>query len=1053
MEDLPEGLYEQIIDLGLRRKIENCPPSQRSDCRVLDVEESYLQVARHLERVLRTALRIAGTADRRLEAQAELANEVIGLLKSKHGLDFVQESELEPQPEQLIRVSRQQGGEPRPIPRPVTPLSDSSLFTGSRGEPTLYSELRHELLSSDAVDILVSFVKWSGIRLLADALREFSSRPGTRLRVITTSYIGATEFKAVDFLARLPNTEVRISFDTERTRLHAKAYLFTRASSFHTAYVGSSNLSNPAMTEGLEWNLKVSAKDSPHILEKIRATFETYWEDPGFRPFDPEAERDCRDLRKALDREHERETVSESPITFFDLTPFDYQVEILDRLEVNRKVLGRHRNLVVAATGTGKTMIAAFDYRRLCEVRPRAPRPRLLFVAHREEILKQSLLTFRQVLRDANFGELFVGGSVPEKHDYLFVSIQSLNSRALPDALPPDFFDYIVVDEFHHAAAPSYRRLLEHFQPSVLLGLTATPERADGFPILEFFGGEADAEIRLPEAIQRRLLCPFHYFGVTDSVDYTAVKWVRGAYDSAALSELVTGNDPRAQLVVDAIHRYVAVPREMKCLCFCVSQTHAAFMATRFSMAGLPAVALDANSSRKVRETVQRKLLCLEICIICVVDLYNEGVDIPQVDTILFLRPTESLTVFLQQLGRGLRLWHDKECLTVLDFIGKARREFRFAPRFQALCGRTRHGMQREIEEDFPHLPAGCSIQLERVARKHVLDNLRGAILRGKRELLVRLRNWENESQRLLNLRNFLEFHQISPSEIYGRKLTWTGLLREAGLLDTPEGPDEKELAKGLNRLLHVNSSEFLDTIDKVCESDPSTIYQATPREQLHLLMLHYNLWRKDGVSLGMRSLEESLARLAANPAIREELSELARILRRRIDHVPHREAADDTIPLELHAAYTREEVLVAFGLSTFEQQYAHREGVKYLPDHRIDLLFVTLAKTADRFSPTTMYEDYAISRELFHWQSQSTTSEESETGRRYRDHDRLGSRVLLFVREEAKRDGLGMAFTYLGPVRYVSHQGSRPMSIIWRLQTPMPASLWIASGKLAVGA
>ncbi|MCC6548178.1 DUF3427 domain-containing protein [Candidatus Sumerlaeota bacterium] len=908
-------------------------------------------------------------------------------------------------------------------------------------------------MSADSVDILVSFVKWSGIRLLADALREFTSRPGTRLRVITTSYIGATEFRAVEFLARLPNTRVRISFDTERTRLHAKSYLFTRASSFHTAYVGSSNISNPAMTEGLEWNLKVSAKDSPHILEKIRATFETYWEDPGFRAFDPDAECDCQDLRQALDRERGREAAGDSLITFFNLTPFDYQVEILDRLRVNREVLARRRNLVVAATGTGKTMIAAFDYRRLCETGSSHARPRLLFVAHREEILKQSLQTFRQVLRDANFGDLLVGGAEPNGHDHLFVSIQSLNSRALPDLLPPDYYEYIVVDEFHHAAAPSYQRLLEHFQPKLLLGLTATPERADGFPIIEFFGGECDAEIRLPEAIQRRLLCPFHYFGVTDTVDYSAVKWLRGAYDASALNELVTGNDPRAQLIVDAVHRYIAIPREMKCLCFCVSQAHAAFMAVRFSAAHLPAVALDANSSRDVRDNAQRQLISSEVCIICVVDLYNEGVDIPEVDTVLFLRPTESLTVFLQQLGRGLRRQRNKECLTVLDFIGKARTEFRFGPRFQALCGRTHHGMQQELEEGFPHLPAGCSIQLERVAHEHVLDNLRAAIWRGKREFVARLRNWGNESQRPLNLKNFLEFHQLSPSEIYGRKLTWSELLREAGLLDAPEGPDERELAKGLNRLLHVNSSEFLDTIDKVCESGPGSPYQSTSRERLHLLMLHYNLWRQDGASLGMRSMDDSLARLAGNPAIRNELGELAGILRRRIDHVSPSEPGDESIPLELHASYTREEVLVAFGLSTFDRQFVHREGVKYLPDHRLDLLFVTLAKTADRFSPTTMYEDYAISRELFHWQSQSTTSEGSETGRRYREHEKLGSRVLLLVREEAKRDGLGMAFTYLGPVRYVSHEGSRPMSITWHLQTPMPPGLWITSGKLAVGA
>ena len=660
---LHHGLYEQVINNALTSELAEIPEARKAIAPI-DKAEASKVLAQYLADVVQKGLDNVLDNGGDLSAQISLTNQIVSLIQNTtKEADFASLG-VDQRAEQLLALLRE--ADPRlavgktaaDLSRPETSIAQSSLFTGAIHEPQIYTELKKEIGSADRIDMLVSFIKWSGLRLLMDELREFTQNGG-ELRIITTSYMGATDVKAIEELRQLPNTKIKVSYDTKRTRLHAKTYVFYRDTGFTTAYVGSSNLSNAAISSGLEWNVKVTKKDLPETIDKIAATFESYWNSNEFEYY---SEDQKERLARALNAEKYFGS-NDSEVYTMDITPYSYQQEILDKLEAERTVRGYSRNLVVAATGTGKTVISALDYKRFRKQNPGKP-CRLLFVAHREEILKQSLYTFRAVLKDANFGEMFVGSYKPDSIDNLFISIQTFNSQDFTAKTAPDFYDYIIVDEFHHAAAPTYQKLLAYYQPQILLGLTATPERMDGKSILSHFGNRIAAEIRLPEAIDRKLLCPFQYFGVTDTVDLDNLKWSAGGYDKSELSKVYTLSGAvaqrRADLVVSSLLKYVTDIDDVKGLGFCVSIEHAEFMCHYFNEHSIPSMFLTGHSPEEERKTAKQRLVTGSVRFIFVVDIYNEGVDIPEVNTVLFLRPTESLTVFLQQLGRGLRLAENK---------------------------------------------------------------------------------------------------------------------------------------------------------------------------------------------------------------------------------------------------------------------------------------------------------------------------------------------------------------------------------------------------------
>lgn len=1026
---LKEGIYENVINQAVEQDILDTEASGFvCATQPLDAAESPKLLADYLAKAIKQRLEDVETAQERVDI-------VNGIIKSA-GLE---DSDCIARPEDLLsEVMTSQRAvlqDNNPTVRPVSGLRVSNLFTGGSSALSLGEEIRREIASADEICFIVSFLKLSGVRIFLDDLKKFCSREGAKFRIITTTYCGVTDPKAMEQLASLPNTEIRISYNTSIERLHAKSYIFLRNSGMNTAYIGSSNLSKSAQTEGLEWNMRVTSVENPHIIKTALATFDMYWNSPNFEDFRIGG---IDKFREELN--YNTRQIEASGYVYQRYTLLPHQKQILDKLQVEREERGNYKNLIVAATGTGKTVISAFDYQNFKNHNDRA---RLLFVAHREEILRQALYTYRSVLEDKNFGAIWVGNSTPNaEYEHLFVSVSMMNSRfdEVFDKLGRDFYDYIVIDEAHHSQADSYRELFNYFVPKVLLGLTATPERMDGRDLRPDFGGRISAEIRLPQALQAGLLTPFQYFCVSDDTDLRSPDlWNGQKYNVERLS-LKLSDPSRAGLIVGAIRRYLADENNCRALCFCVDKAHADFMAKQLLQYGFRAQSLTSDTSPTNRDEYLTALRAGEINYLCVVDIFNEGVDIPEVDTVLFLRPTESLTIFLQQLGRGLRLSVGKTELTVLDFVAQVNQKYDFASRFRALTLHPeRNNIRDQIANGFTQLPMGCSIVMEKVARQNILENITSAIYNRKR-ILKELATY-NE---VPSLAQFIENNGQDIRILYKGNNCWTSLKRAAGRISYEDDWVTTHLEKGMSNLIHHNTISFLHFVVRFLEG---VAIPMTKLDEKYALVLYYDLFQDNLDKLGLDTIYEALA-LIHDPKyslFKQEMREIVSYLLERVD-IKTTPICEDIMPgLELYGCYTREEVFTLAGRQTASRRMQGSvSGVFNLPEHNAVLLFVTLNKSEKDFSPSTQYDDYLINEAYFHWQSKNTDSHYNKSGRQYVEQSSNKLKFILFVREE-KKDGFGNTspFHCFGLVDYVSSHDNCPMNITWHLQNPaMPQYL-----------
>ncbi|QBG48143.1 DUF3427 domain-containing protein [Verrucomicrobia bacterium S94] len=1029
MHNLALGIYEQVLDEELRELLD-AHPDLKPVLRKIDDEEAPQVYAQFVGQVLGKALRVAKKNQR-----VDIINRLLELLSATDGLDYVQRHAVLADDKNLLTEVK---SSPVAFTRPKTPLSTSALLTGQGMDPPLEHELRAEMLTADRVDILISFIKWSGLRLLMPAFERLA-KENIPVRIISTSYMGASDPVALEWLSEQDNISIKVSYDTGGTRLHAKAYHFVRNSGFSTAYIGSANMSHSAMTQGLEWTVKVTAQDMPHILERFVADFSAYWESPEFEPF--AGKQDFDRFRSAINRFKQRATGG--PQFFAEITPRPFQERILEALAAARQN-GSMRNLVVAATGTGKTVVSALDYKRYCEQTGR--KERLLFVVHRKEILEQALACFRTVLRDQNFGELLVDGIEPTEWEHVFASVQSLKSRKPWLKFGDDYFRFVIVDEAHHGVASSYRPIFDHLKPNILLGLTATPERMDGSLILPDFDGRFSAEIRLPEALEEKLLCPFHYFGVTDNIDLDEERfWRNGRYDKRELENIYTGDDFRAKervdLILQAIHKYQPDLSGVKGVGFCAGRKHAHYMAKCFNDAGIASAVILGDTGREERAQRMRSLREGDLSFLFAVDVLSEGVDVPELNMALFLRPTESLTVFLQQLGRGLRHAPGKDCLTVLDFVGQTHRKYRLDTKFTALLSRNRQRIDREIENDFPNLPAGCSIILERIARERILKKIKTVLSDLKNFIPETIQTWDCHYYKPLTFGNFIDETGLSPIAVLKKK-SWSEWKAVAKGLPAPKDPDLVVARKALTRLVLRSDPKLLEMVEDIAENRVAC--ETEEKYGCSGTSLHYLFWGQKGGNVGVRNFSDSLEKWSRNVTVVQDAAEISE-WRRRNQPYPF---FDIDLPfscdLKLHAAYGSHEIKAALRLNSIEKPGPMGVGVYHNKELKVYAHLVTFRKVEQDFSPTTLYKDYPISRNQMHWESQSTATQISSTGQNYIHFKERGYTILFFGRVEKQVEGEAAPFIFLGPAsKLLSYEGDRPISMIWELEHFMPAALF----------
>lgn len=1064
MEIVP-GVYETLISQAIEEKLAGFPDAdfliKKED---IDSADSYKRLADYLADVVSGILKEYfrdKDAKTTISKQVDVVNRILKFIEDEwrtEQIDTEQDQLSEESKLQFLRGIYSKIGyteeqiEAKAKNHPVSGYRVSNLFTGGN-DISMDDEVRRDIQTADQIDLVVSFIKFEGLRLLIDELRKFVQRIGTRLRVITTTYMGATDPKAIRRLyelAQLGDVTIRASFNTQQERLHAKAYIFNRHNGFNTAYIGSSNLSRSALTKGLEWNMRVTSVENPHIINKTKATFDNYWNSDDFEPID--SEEALKRFEDAIWQERHQDSDKDGqPEYIVRFERKTHQIRVLEKLQYERDVVHSNRNLIIAATGTGKTAISAFDFKDFDKrmVKENGRHARLLFVVHREKILKQARSTFRSVMVDANFGEIWTGRISPSRSgnlNHLFTTIQTLNNHWDDIILMGlDYYDYVVIDEVHHSQAGSYREIFSRLQPKIFIGLTATPERMDGKDIKPDFNDRFAAEIRLEEALNQQLLAPFDYFCVTDdSVDLSRIACRGDAYDKNSLNSLYSGNKYRFAIIQRALENYVNEPMDCKAVCFCCSIDHAEFMARMFNETGYKAMAVTSRNSEDI-DMASDKLAHGEINYLCVADMLNEGIDIPEIDTVLFLRPTESLTVFLQQLGRGLRLADGKTCLTVLDFVAQAHQSYNYESRFRALVGRGNRSVEDEIKNGFLFLPRGCSITMERQAQEYILKNIREAIF-NLRRLRREVQYFHQNTGQELTLPNFLENFCLDWRLIYKTPGSWARLKQQAGIKVDGFNPDSKYvklLEGGLARLFHTNSHDYLSFLRKLIANQMMLPANVSKRERKFFELFYYTIWMDtiDKVNhtfnLSIQDISEAVASLVSMKWFMEELYVLVELRLSQLSKTTQWISIDDEAEIELYGCYSADEIHLLLENKLGRWQVF---GTQYNMERKFAMVFVTINKSDKEYSPSTRYEDYAISANQFHWQSMNGVRIDSEEGQRIIQQPTNGWKYILFVRD-TKKDEYGNTNGYycLGLIDYNSSIGERPMNVVWDMQNSIP--------------
>lgn len=936
-------------------------------------------------------------------------------------------------------------------------LMESKLIVNdhSTGE-FLLNHLKNELLTCSSFDIIVSFIRGSGLNLLINTL-DLLHKYNIKGRIITTTYMNVTESKALEVLKEYPNIELKVYESQDfKDSFHTKGYIFHRENNYGSVIIGSSNISAAALKTGEEWNIRTYERASDSIYDNMSARFERLWN-----------HENTVEVTNAYIKKYkhflETKTVLKPLKTSFNskvitadksskILPNSMQMTAIKNMleSVNK---GYKRGLAIAATGTGKTFLSAMCAR---ELEPK----NVLFIAHRIELLNGAKETFKKIYNNHSEDDFKIyKGSKREIAKFTFASIQTLYNDY--EKLNSDEFDLIIIDEFHHGSSPTYKAIIDYFKPNFLLGLTATPDRTDGGDIYELAEYNIIVDVRLQHALESELLVPFQYYGISDTTIDLAQK------DNIKEDDLVKilNTNRRVDFIVKKMEQYILTDTR-KCLAFCQNIEHAEYMNAEFLKRGYHSTVLTGKDNDETRSETIKQLEddSHPLEIICIVDLFNEGVDIPKVNLILFLRPTESAIIFTQQLGRGLRKAKDKEYLTVLDFVTNNRNNYLIPI---ALNGNKefidKQKLKNSVKNNFVNLSSSIHIELDHISKERILQSLDNTdfmraefIKKDARQFLEIIRLETKNDEKKLSIMDFYS-HEQAPS----LSRLFKGAYKNLSILNKRIDA-EREVDKEINESPYLTfvMDQIMKSIPVKMLYDPIILIMAILNKNLQekdvisyiedKLKVQLNTQAKDKIHYAFKRISEIKFKKKAlfkytdgvlqsdynlSEQVRKELNEFLEFIQLSYKQNYPVDNLNNSNELLLYEQYSRSETLALVGYD--KSIYSLREGVlQYRGDH---YLFVNLEKNEKTVEEHLLYDDYFISQHQFHWQSQNQTHEDTPTGQQYIHHKKNGKKIHLFVRRENSEDNLTLPFYYLGEVEYESHEGGSPMSIIWNFKEAVP--------------
>jgi len=951
--------------------------------------------------------------------------------------------------------------------------------------------LKQELLNCKKFYFIVSFIRYSGIQLLISTLDELEKQ-GIQGEIITSVYLNITDSKALRKLLSYKNIKVKI-YNNSSESFHTKAYLFEKEK-YHSVVIGSSNISQSALYSAEEWNVKLTDSSFFNIYGKSLNQFEKLWHSNEAIELTQDFIDEYEKYKKSVNVQNTfdyRKTKIEQENEF---VPNSMQKRVLQKLRETR-INGNKKGLVISATGTGKTYLAAMDIKQFFEINSNTENKlfeindKFLFIAHREELLENAINVFSKILKiDKNeFGRIY-GGLKEIDKSIIFASIQSL--RNCYNEFKPSFFDYIIVDEFHHSMSDSYLKTLSYFNPKFLLGLTATPKRMDGKDILSLCDYNVVDEIGIKEALEEDLIVPFHYFGVNDyTINYDNIPYKNGKYNEKILLENLLLNT-RTDYIVKKINKFGFDGDELSAVAFCQNIEHAFFMKEEFSKKGYKSAVITANTNSNERSEILEKFKNKKIEILCVVDILNEGIDIPTINLLLFLRPTMSSTIFIQQIGRGLRKAKNKDFVTIIDFIGNHKKDYLLINYFSSEVDNKdtlftkKEKIINEIKNQFSNIPKSCYVELDRICQNRIIEKIEKINFSSKNILKEMYSSYKQEIGKSEN--EFLQVRDFNTNIELFQELC----LKMHSFYNAQLQFENSEIKQNKIFLLNSEETEFLAYLEK----------KLTIVEPFTYLIVKY-LINNDFINLEIIADEyknyfnikddfqkEYVINRIFTELVEDEILEknsknrLFKISKKYNKIFENKKENNDEINLKLidldnsqntnYNFKNRLEDLLYLGLSEFKKNnnlsiFNENILIPYKKYKRIELqilldskvpkgswragyantdkdicLFATIDKT-HILQENLKYDNSLFADDIIQWISQPKTAHTSSVGKMFINHKKLGYNVHIFIRKFAFMDGNKTnPFIYLGKADYYKSSGDKPMRILWKLEKKIPQEL-----------